>query len=210
MDRPEAIDAVSDRYRPARWLPTGRGAWLNLIVGATFVFVACTGGSNDTDDRASRDQPTDNGSATESRDTGPDFELALFKTDNHLQNELIRLSQFQGNPVVVNFWFPSCPPCRAEMPDFEAAFQKYGTEGVKFIGVQLVGLDTAQDGQDFVDRIGVNYALGADETGDIFKDYQVIGFPTTVFLDKDHGIVQNWTGALNAEKLEEFILELLD
>ena len=114
---------------------------------------------------------------------------------------------------VLNFWFPSCPPCVAEMPDFEVAYQKYKGDGLRMIGVQLLGLDTAEDGQKFVEDLDVNYMLGPDRQGDtsgeILKNYQIQGFPTTIFIDRDQNIVRTWSGALNLEKLEELIAEIL-
>ena len=71
------------------------------------------------------------------------------------------------------------------------------------------GLDTVADGQDFVDQMGVTYALGPDE-GIIIRDYSVAGFPTTVFIDKDQRVVRKWTGILNEEKLEELIGDILN
>ena len=62
---------------------------------------------------------------------------------------MLRLSDLVGKPVVLNHWFPSCPPCVAEMPDFEVAYQKYKDQ-VVFIGVQNMGVDTAENGQEFV------------------------------------------------------------
>ena len=65
--------------------------------------------------------------------------------------------------------------------------------------------------QEFVDEVGVTYALGPDETNDIVvKHFKVTGFPTTVFLDKEHKVVRKWTGILDADKIEEFVQELLD
>ncbi len=150
-------------------------------------------------------------SATRAQDAAPDFELVLFENENHARDESFRLSQWEGKPVVVNFWFPSCPPCVAEMPDLEAAFQRHKADGVEFVGVQLLGLDTAEEGQEFVDEVGVTYALGADETGDIvIKHFKVTGFPTTVFLDREHRVVRKWSGILDADKIEELVQELLD
>lgn len=148
--------------------------------------------------------------ADSSEDAAPDFEIMLFQTENHQRGELLRLSGLRGSPTVVNFWFPSCPPCVAEMPDLEASFQNHKPDGVEFIGVQLVGLDSVNDGQRFVDRVGVTYALGPDENADIIREYGVNGFPTTVFLDKDLNIVREWTGQLDAEKLEELVQEILN
>ena len=143
----------------------------------------------------------------------PDFELALFANDDHEAGETIILSDFAGQPVVLNFWFPSCPPCVAEMPEFEEAYQQFKGDGVEFIGVQLLGLDTSEDGQAFVEQLNVNYALGPDETADssseIVKNYGVSGFPTTVFIDRDGNISRTWSGPLNLEKLQELIREIL-
>ena len=143
----------------------------------------------------------------------PNFDLTLYGNAEHEPGQRITLSQFEGDPVVINFWFPSCPPCVAEMPDFEKAYQAHKSDGLRMIGVQLVGLDTAQDGQAFIEELGVNYMIGPDQQngsgGQILMNYKISGFPTTVFLDADHNIVRTWTGALNHEKLEELIAEIL-
>ena len=145
-------------------------------------------------------------------DPAPDFELTLFGNADHESGETIRLSDLAGQPVVLNFWFPSCPPCVAEMPDFEMAYQQYKDEGVQFIGIQLVGLDSVDDGQEFVRRLNVNYHLGpdrqGDKMGDIVMDYGISGFPTTIFIDRDQNVRRRWTGAVNLEKLEELIQEI--
>ena len=166
-----------------------------------FLVVACSGNAAATSSSSAADSP--------SGDAALEIELSLFENENHSAGEAMRLSQFQGRPVVVNFWFPSCPPCVAEMPDFEAAFQQH-KEDVEFIGVQLVGLDSVEDGQLFVDKLEVTYALGPDMTGAIVRKYKVTGFPATVFLDADHNIVRTWTGMLNLEQIDEFVQELLN
>ena len=94
------------------------------------------------------------------------------------------------------------------MPDLQKSFERHNGD-VACVGVQLIGLDTAADGQDFVDQLGVTYALGPDE-GIIIRDYSVAGFPTTVFIDKDQRVVRKWTGILNEEKLEELIGDILN
>ena len=161
---------------------------------------------------ASEDTPTDSAPAPDAN-PAPNFDLTLYGNAEHEPGQRITLSQFEGDPVVINFWFPSCPPCVAEMPDFEKAYQAHKADGLRMIGVQLVGLDTAQDGQAFIEELGVNYMIGPDQQngsgGQILMNYKISGFPTTVFLDADHNIVRTWTGALNHEKLEELIAEIL-
>ena len=142
--------------------------WLGLAVLGTFLLAACGG----VDSEASAQMFDADGNPMEkgveetrrSEDAAPDFEIALFENQNHAKGEVFRLSEAQGRPVILNFWFPSCPPCVAEMPDIDAAFKAHKPDGIEFVGIQLVGLDTTADGQAFVDDIGVTYALGADET----------------------------------------------
>ena len=167
-----------------------------LALAAAFLLAACSGGAAST-------------GGERSADAAPDFELVLFETENHEKGEKIHLSQFEGQPVLLNFWFPSCPPCRAEMPDLEQAFQNH-KDDVVFIGIQNMASDSIAEGQEFVTEVGVTYALGPDEDNSILLDYVFSGFPTTYFLDKDHRIVRKWTGQLNGEKLEEFVQELLN
>jgi peroxiredoxin len=142
-------------------------------------------------------------------DVAPDFELAVFENINYEKGELVSVSGFEGKPVVVNFWYPSCPPCRLEIPDLQATFEKHKDDGLEFIGVQSLILDTVEEGQDFVDEFGITYAVGPDEEGNILIDYGAVNFPTTVFLDKNHEIVRVWAGLLDAEKLDELIAPLI-
>ena len=179
------------------WLMSLSRLHIAGLIGLTaFVLVACSTAA----------APAESGDAPE--DLAPEFEIELFSNVNHQAGESLKMSDLKGRPVVLNFWFPSCPPCVAEMPDLQKSFERHNGD-VAFVGVQLIGLDTAADGQDFVDQLGVTYALGPDE-GIIIRDYSVAGFPTTVFIDKDHRVVRKWTGILNEEKLEELIGDILN
>ena len=194
------------------WRIVGRkkGALLSLFAVSAFAFVACSGGSAADDTRASSIGNVTAPPADASADAAPDFDLVLFETPNHTKGEPFKMSEQTGHPVIVNFWFPSCPPCVAEMPDLEQVFQDHRDDGLEIVGVQLVGLDTAQDGQDFVDDMGVTYALGPDEDAEIIMDYSVIGFPTSIFVNADGSIQRKWTGILNLEKMEELVSEIIN
>ena len=188
---PKHADAAGTRG-PA--IITLRSAWFVVVALITVLIAAC--GSE----------------VSRSADAAPDFELALFENGDHSNGEVLSLSDLVGKPVVLNHWFPSCPPCVAEMPDFEEAYQKYKDE-VEFIGVQNMGVDTAEDGQEFVNQLGVTYAVGPDNNPnneiEIFIAHKITGFPTTEFLNKEHEVVRKWNGLLDAEKLDELIQELL-
>lgn len=142
-------------------------------------------------------------------EVAPDFELTLFGNQNYTRGQKISLSQFRGQPVVINFWYPSCPPCVKEMPDFNRVFNNHRGDKLQVIGVQVVGFDSAEEGQAFIQEHGISYALGPDMSGELVKQYKVVGFPTTVFVDRDGKIVRRWVGFLDFEKMEELVDQLL-
>jgi thiol-disulfide isomerase/thioredoxin len=119
------------------------------------------------------------------------------------------LNDSVGKPVVLNFWFPSCPPCTAEMPDLQAAYAEYGDQ-VQFVGIQQLGLDSAEDGRKFLRDVGVTYPNIPDTKGEIWTGYGIVSFPTTLFLDRDHNIKRAWNGLLSAEALRDQIESLLE
>ena len=101
-----------------------RTAWPVLLVLSVFLLAACAGGI---------------AAVSRATDAAPDFEITLLENENHAKGDLLRLSDLAGSPVVLNFWFPSCPPCRAEMPDFEKSFQAHKDDGVQFVGSSSSG-----------------------------------------------------------------------
>lgn len=129
--------------------------------------------------------------------SGETFSHGAFSLDMH-----------EGKPVLVNFWFPSCPPCRAEMPDLQAAFEKYGDE-VVFIGIQQLGLDSPASGAAFVEELGLTYPSMPDTNSEVQFAYEVFSYPTTVFLNRNHDIVRTWTGIIGEEQLAEQLEALL-
>ena len=130
MGRISLSRLVVKRISLAKTILRSPVAWIGAIVGAVFVLAACSGGVG----APSNDDNVPAGPVVGDRDQAPNFELVLFGTENHSRGEKLSLADLRGKPVVVNFWFPSCPPCRAEMPDLEASFKKHQSE-VTSIGV---------------------------------------------------------------------------
>ncbi len=169
--------------------------WFAVMIASFLIAGACGGGGDSA--------------KTADDDPAPPFQFGAFGNENYEAGELISLDRFSGKALVVNFWFPSCAPCRAEMPEMEDSFRRHRADGLEFIGIQLVGLDSKEDGQKFINELGITYAIGADPNGSIFEEYGVISFPTTFFLDRSHNIVRKYGGFVTAGKLEEQIQNAL-
>lgn len=123
------------------------------------------------------------------------------------------LSEHEGKPVVINFWFPSCPPCRAEIPNFEHAYQTLGppgTDQIVFVGVQAVGFDTAADGIEFLGKMKANYPAIPDVGSSIHIAYQITAAPTTFFLDRDHNVLSVHQGYIKHNQLQDILDQLIE
>ncbi|MDA1256235.1 MAG: TlpA disulfide reductase family protein [Chloroflexi bacterium] len=90
----------------------------------------------------------------------------------------------QGKPVVLNFWGGTCPPCRAEMPDFQAAFNDFGDQAI-FLGLDVgpfTGLGTRSDAESLLQELGISYPTAYPD-GDPTRDFSIVGLPQTIFYD---------------------------
>jgi cytochrome c biogenesis protein CcmG, thiol:disulfide interchange protein DsbE len=114
-----------------------------------------------------------------------------------------RVADWQGTPVVVNFWASWCPPCVAEMRDaLEPMHQQLGLE-VVFVGLNLQ--DTPDRAGAVVEQTGVTYVLGTDPNGDLFTAFGGFGMPTTIFIDANGRLVDSHTGAFTFDQLRTLI-----
>ncbi|HLF05490.1 MAG TPA: TlpA disulfide reductase family protein [Dehalococcoidia bacterium] len=134
-----------------------------------------------------------------------DFQVALFSGGE------FRLADAAGREaVVVNFWFPSCPPCRAEMPEFQSAWEQLEGQPVRFLGLFVPqGLDTEQDAKNFVAELGLTYDFGTDRGAQVAQSYQLQYFPTTYFIGKDGRVFRVEVSTLDAPAITRLVREML-
>ncbi len=132
----------------------------------------------------------------------PAPEITLETTDGQTLN----LSDFKGKPVLINFWATWCPPCRAEMPDFQAVYRELGDDVIIF-SVNAASQDNG-DVNAFMEEFGITFPVLLDKTGLAGVTYNVRGLPTTIFVDRNGVINEVFTGGLNKAYLEAKLSEL--
>ena len=126
-----------------------------------------------------------------------------------LEGHDVRLSDYRGKVVMVNFWATWCPPCRKEIPDLIKLQRDYGSRGLQVIGVTYPPEDLAEVRQ-FVREAKVNYpiALGSKETRMLFSSGEAL--PMTVVIGKDGRVRDIIEDILLPKEFEEKIKPLLN
>ncbi|MFM8382911.1 MAG: TlpA family protein disulfide reductase [Actinomycetota bacterium] len=116
-------------------------------------------------------------------------------------------SLIDGRPLLINFWFSNCQPCKREMPALQAAFRTYG-DRVRFVGINAQ--DSPEITRSFAKDLGIDYELLRDPNGEFVVANGVATFPTTLFVDADGRIVVQAAGELSTADIESALQELLN
>ena len=140
-----------------------------------------------------------------------DLPDAVDFTMEDAEGNAVQLSDFIGEkPVIVNFWASWCPPCKGELPDFEAAYQQYGDQ-IRFLMVDLTDgvQETKAAAQALIQNEGFTFPVYFDTMGQATAGYSLYSIPVTVAITADGKLLQSHTGALSAQALESLIASLL-
>ena len=122
----------------------------------------------------------------------------------------VKLSDFIGTPVVLNFWASWCGPCKAEMPDFDEACK--ALEGkVQFLMVNLTdgNAETVESASGFIAQAGYSFPVFYDTASQAAMAYGVQSIPTTFFIDAQGAAVAYYTGTMPKELLDKGISMIL-
>jgi peroxiredoxin len=181
--------------------PTTRGKWILagiavavvLIVGVVTAVVVSSSGGSDSSGAVKR-------STVKVGQVAPDFELTT------LDGKTVKLSDYEGKPVVLNFWASWCTPCRDEFPELRDAYAQADGKWA------LVGVNS----QDFVKSDGKKFAKdqkatwpnGFDGDSVVSGAYGVKQLPQTFFIDKQGVIRAHLFGGLTADSLQEELQKL--
>lgn len=161
--------------------PRGNFLWVIILTALSILLTACAPG-----------------------EPASDFALTTF------DQEQFRLSEQRGDVVVINFWYPSCPPCRDEMPAFQEAWEQYQGRNVRFIGLFVPqGFDTEVEARQFVDELGLTFTFATDVRARVAQEYAVVYFPTTYFIDQAGRVHLMEISRMDVDRLTEILDDLL-
>ena len=119
----------------------------------------------------------------------------------------IRLADLRGTAVWVNFWATWCPPCQFETPFLREIDEEYRDRGLEIVAVNVQ--ETAEVARDYASRYGLQYTIGADVSGHVFRAYRVFALPTQFFIDPDGVVRFVVQGPLSAEAAAERVEAIL-
>ncbi len=144
----------------------------------------------------------------------PDFQVTVYQGEEILGGKEINFYELlaQKRPVVLNFWAGLCPPCRAEMPDLQRFYDEFQDQ-VYLFGIDIgpfTALGSMDDGRALLEELKVTYPAGTTEDTSVVGKYEVLGMPTTVFIDSQGRIHEKWTGILNQDILVRVTKEMLE
>lgn len=121
----------------------------------------------------------------------------------------VRLSDYFGRPVVVNFWASWCPPCKREMPAFQKMTEKYGEE-ITFLMINETDgeRETKESALAFLNENNYNMNVLFDQDEEATNTYHIMYLPRTLFIDEDGNITEDHSGTMTEEELEKNIKKI--
>jgi thiol-disulfide isomerase/thioredoxin len=172
----------------------------NLILLMLLLLVACD--SQGTDKESVLDSVGSIDEAASSVSSlAPDFSLEA------LDGETFTLSGLRGKWVLVNFWATWCVPCRAEMPAFQAIYERYGDQ------LEILAINHSESAEAvaaYRDEMNLSFPLLLNPSDQTLADYKVLGLPITIIVDPDGLLVWQYFGEVDLGEFETTIADLIE
>lgn len=142
---------------------------------------------------AEEEQVAQEGTGLKVGDVAPDFELTT------LSGEAVKLEDYRGKRVFVNFWATWCPPCREEMPDMQ---KLYDETDVEILAVNMTASENSKAGvSKFIDDNAFSFPVPVDPEGRVTDLYEVRAYPTSYLIDSEGRIAHIALGAMDYERM---------
>lgn len=170
---------------------------LVLMLAGWGIYDYTQDGSEPTNSPQQLTEPADIG--IQEGNLAPDFQLQT------MNGETVKLSDFKGKKVILNFWATWCPPCRAEMPHLEKFYEDH-QENVVVLAVNLTKTEKKpNEVKAFVEEFGLTFPTVMDIKGEVSDMYQIFAYPTSYMVDSQGIIQEIFKGAINYEVMEKSI-----
>ncbi len=139
------------------------------------------------------------------RIAAPDFSV------EDQEGNTVNFSDFVGKPVVINFWASWCPPCKAEMPEFDTVYRELGDE-VTFLMINSTdgGRETVETARAYIDGQDYAFPVYFDTSQEASYLYGISSLPTTVFIDRDGYLITGAMGMIDEATLRRGIDMITD
>ncbi|MGL4986164.1 MAG: TlpA family protein disulfide reductase [Treponemataceae bacterium] len=124
-----------------------------------------------------------------------------------LEGKEVKLSDYRGRPVFLNFWATWCPPCVREMPDMQKIHTKYQDK------LTMLGLNSGENKKEvqaFITKNKLSFPIILDPQGKISMQYNVQAIPTTYIIDKKGIIVEKKIGAMTEKQMEALVSKIIE
>jgi peroxiredoxin len=121
--------------------------------------------------------------AVAAQQEAPDFTLKSLEGSN------LRLDEYKGQVVLINFWATWCGPCRQELPLLDRIHQRYQDAGFAVLGINVEGNEKTAEAEAMITKAGVTFPVLVDEGQHISEMYSLEAMPTSVVVDRD-GVVR--------------------
>ena len=176
-----------------------------LLMGGAYVLYTQMSQGMDHPQLATQPQQTQPAGAsvpteTQAPPVAPDF------TVYDREGNAVKLSDYAGKPIVLNFWASWCGPCQIEMPDFQEKFEALG-EDVQFLMVNMTdgARETVDIASAFIEEKGFTFPVLYDTDLDAANTYGAYSLPTTYFIDSQGSAIARATGAIDGDTLQRGI-----
>jgi peroxiredoxin len=175
------------------------GLWVGACLGAVLLFVLSKLGIISFEGFGKLPLFLNTTNAAGVNEPAPDFML------EDTTGQEVRLSDFLGRAVVLNYWATWCGPCIREMPMFQKYYELYPSDMV-VIGIDLQ--ETDEEVKSFLGNMDLTYKILIDHKGDIGKSFQVYALPNTFFIDSDGIIRYHHIGVMTEEQFKVYISQV--